>query len=256
MAVEFGGRIAPLLGSSPTGYWLDGGTAWNVTAVINGATGERWVDNGTRSGTVSAGATYAMAYQHQYQVSAAASPSGGGSTSFARVWADAGSSVTLGATAASGWRFEGWSGSGSGAFSGNSSSPSFSVGGPGSETALFYPGLTITVSGSGSVGYSYGSTEGTVSSAQTLFVPPGTSVTLSPAPSSFIDSFEGWSGTSGSPTNGRVQVSAPQSLTASFSLDFAVVGGVAALAAIVVAGVLVFARRAGRRGAAPQTTMQ
>ena len=98
------------------------------------------------------------------------------------------------------------------------------------------------------MGNSYGGTHGTATSAQTIYLPVGTSVTLTANPSSFFNSFGGWSGalTSGASTQ-QVRVSAPVSVAASFGLDYLAVGGLAAAILMAVLGLALFVRRRGRR---------
>ena len=250
---EFGAASIASLGTSPAGYWMDSGSTWSVEGAVTGAAGERWADNGATSGTVASSSSQTLAYQHQYYVASAISPPGGGTAGLASGWADAGSTVNLGATPNSGWQFEGWSGTGSGAYSGTGTS--FTLTGPANETATFYPGLTISVSGGGSVQYSYGGTKGTVSSSQTIYVPAGTSVALTASTPSFFSSFGGWGGVaSGGGSTQQVQVSSPGALTASFGTNYVVVGGLAAVVILAVLGLALFMRRRGK-GAAGMAAM-
>lgn len=246
-SAEFGAAFSPSLTTSPTGYWLDGGASWRVDRLLTGSTSsERWVTTSTTSGVATQGVTETLTYQHQYYVSVSVTPSAGGTESATNGWYDAGSTFGLSAKESSGWKFEGWSGTGSGAFSGSSANTSFIVNGPTNETALFYPGLTITASGSGSVQYSFGTTTGTVpgGGSAVVYAPIGTTVTLTATASSFLYSFSGWGGAvSGSSSPGQLQLNGPSGVSASFGYNFAVIGGLAVLAAIVVLGLALYLRR-------------
>src|SRR3989475_10196537 len=58
-------------------------------------------------------------------------------------WYDVGFSLTPTGTPAAGWAVGIWQGSGPGAYSGPQARPTIIVGGPISEIAILYPGLTI-----------------------------------------------------------------------------------------------------------------
>ncbi|MDH5627626.1 MAG: T9SS type A sorting domain-containing protein, partial [Candidatus Krumholzibacteria bacterium] len=66
----------------------------------------------------------------------------GGSVAPAGGWYDAGSIVTVTAVPDSGYSFQSWSGSGSGAYSGTQNPRNISINGPVIQTANFVPGIT------------------------------------------------------------------------------------------------------------------
>jgi hypothetical protein len=96
--------------------------------------------------TVTATGTVTGTYKIQYQLTVAVSPSGSGTTTPAvgSYWYDSGSQVTISATAASGYRFQSWIGSGAGSYTGSSSSAQITMNGPITETATFIKVVTIT----------------------------------------------------------------------------------------------------------------
>jgi hypothetical protein len=248
-AVQFGSSGLTTLSLTPSGYWLDGGSAWKADTAIAGATGERWVDNGTTSGTVSAAATETFTYQHQYYVNIASSSLEGGSVSSVNGWLDAGTTVTLSAQASSGWQFEGWNGSGTGFYSGTSPGQSFTLGGSGTETAVFYPGLSVAVSGSGTVQYTVNGVQRTITASNsTVYEPKGTSVTLTASASSFLYAFTGWSGAVTGSSSQTLQLSAPASVVANFGLNFVVMGGIVAVVVVGILGVVLVLRKRGGGG--------
>ena len=53
-ATQFGSKYTVSLTTTPTGYWLDAGTAWSVPASISSG-GQTCTATGTTSGTVSSG---------------------------------------------------------------------------------------------------------------------------------------------------------------------------------------------------------
>ena len=98
---------------------------------------------------VSESGTYGL----QYLVTTSASPGSGGTTSPASEWVSSGSSTTIRATAASGYQFTGWQGSGSGSYSGTANPTTLTPSGPVTEVAEFSPSsealypVTFTESG-------------------------------------------------------------------------------------------------------------
>lgn len=115
----------------------------------------------SRAGNISVlpGNTYEVSYVPAYQVELVAtsggfvSANGGPSQGSVTIWEAAGNVVQLHALSTTGYTFAGWSGSGSGAYSGNQTSPSVTVTGPIVETAAFLPlpgarfNLTIVATG-------------------------------------------------------------------------------------------------------------
>jgi len=144
---------------SPTGAgWYDSGStaSFSVTSPVSGGTGIQYVctgysgdasGSGTTGSIVMSGAkTVTFSWKTQYQLTVAVSPSGGGTTipSVGSYWYDSGSKVTISATAVSGYRFQLWTGSGAGSYTGPSSSAQITMNGPITETAIFIHVVTIT----------------------------------------------------------------------------------------------------------------
>jgi hypothetical protein len=114
--------------------------------------------------------------------------------------------------------------------------------------AKFYPGLTITSGGDGSVSYVVESASPVQAGASsTVYLPVGTTVTFRENPSSFLYEFAGWTGAA-SGTNGSVSivVNGPTSVGAGFSYNYVNIGGIVALV-VVVASVAGFAIRRKRQ---------
>ena len=147
---------------NPTSGWFNAGTSItaSVSSPVSGPSGARYVCTGwTGAGSVPASGTGTSVtftmnapssitwnWKTQYQLTVAVSPSGSGTTTPAvgSYWYDSGSQVTISATAASGYRFQSWIGSGAGSYTGSSSSAQITMNGPITETATFIKVVTIT----------------------------------------------------------------------------------------------------------------
>ena len=96
-----------------------------------------WSDGGAQSHTITApssSTTYTVNFTTQYSLTTAASPSGGGTvTPSGTNWYSSGQSVSVSATASSGYNFTGWSGD----LSGSTNPTSVTMSGPKSITATF-----------------------------------------------------------------------------------------------------------------------
>ena len=132
---------------------------YSYVSSISGSTGTQYVFN-TLSGcgqtaasgtfTPSPGTTCTInaSYTTQYYLTTSASPSSGGTVSPGSEWVNAGASTTITATASSGYNFADWTCSGTGCYSGTSSSETFTPSGPVSETANFAAIVSSTGSAS------------------------------------------------------------------------------------------------------------
>jgi hypothetical protein len=173
--------------------WLDSGSFWNVPGVLQGGlSGERWAAVGVVNGTVGSRTSVGLTYQHEFYVALSANPPEGESLS-GEGWVPAGESIQISASAARGLAFIGWVGSGQSSYSGRNQTSSVAVSGPVEETANYYVSLTIKVVGSGSVLVSYGSSSLSVGDELTIYVAPGTNITLNVKPG-LLENFEGWVG--------------------------------------------------------------
>ena len=245
---QFGSQITPAMGSQT---WADAAPYSFSNPLTGSSSSERWTTD-RATGTVSATGSVVAAYSHQFYVTTALSPASGGSISIGSGWFNSGTAFESAAAADPGWKFEGWTGSGQGGYSGTDSSASVIVNAPLTETATFYPGLTITTSGKGSVSYSAGATNGETGDApsKTIFAPQGTTVELAAKPKSFIYSFTGWTGAgSSNDKTTSIVLDSPVNLTAAFSYNWVIIGtGFAVLiAAVIVLAFLSVLKRSKRR---------
>jgi len=149
---------------NPRSGWFNAGTSMtaSVSSPVSGPSGTRYVCAGwTGAGSVPASGTGTSVtftmnarssitwnWKTQYQLTMQVDPSGSGSASPAigSYWYDAGSSVPISATAASGYVFQSWVGSGTGSYSGTENSASITMSDPITETAKFVVQVTMTVS--------------------------------------------------------------------------------------------------------------
>ncbi|MGD1040667.1 MAG: hypothetical protein ABR914_07575, partial [Dehalococcoidales bacterium] len=183
-----------------------------------------------------------VSYFHQYYVTFSQNSADGGSISSKNDWYEAGISVQANASANGGWQFENWSGSGTGSYSGTDSSGNVTIDSPVTETAVFYPGLTMTVSGKISVSYTYGTVTGAVPAGapETIYAPVGTSVQLTAKPKSFIYSFAGWTGAvTDNKSSIATVLDAPQNINADFAYNYLNIGLIAAGIIIVIAAAII-----------------
>ena len=112
--------------------------AWKATSGITSS----------RSGTLtvpSGGGDVEASYKRQYYLTVKANPSTGGTVSPSSGWRDAGSSVTISASADPGYRFDGWEGSGVGSYTGRSDTATIRMEEPITETAYFVSGGSFTL---------------------------------------------------------------------------------------------------------------
>ncbi|MEM4839516.1 MAG: hypothetical protein QXX90_02305 [Candidatus Micrarchaeaceae archaeon] len=131
---------------------------YSYASPISGGTGTQYVFSSlTGCGQTASSGTFtpsqttctiSASYTEQYYLTMAVSPSGDGTVSPGSEWINAGSSVTITATASSGYNFVDWTCSGTGCYSGTSSSETFTPSGPVSETANFAAIVSSTGSAS------------------------------------------------------------------------------------------------------------
>ncbi len=232
--------------TSSSSVWMDAGSSYSYRNPLAGsASSERWY-SATSMGTIGGAGTITASFHHQYSLTIGPASLQGGSVTPSAGWYDAGTTLQVSSSASLGWEFEGWTGTGSGSYSGPLNSTSIQLNGPITENASFYPGLKIIATDGGSVSYSYGSVSETVSpgTTKTVYVPPGMTISLSSVSSSFLYAFTGWTGASNRTTS-QVQetLASPASLRANFSYNVAALSGiVVALVAVLVAGLLLYRR--------------
>ena len=245
-AKQFGEAFVAIVRSGLNTYFLDAGSNWSVPNPLQGGSSqERWEADGPTKGNLTAASTITLNYHHQYLVATGISPPAGGNITNLTGWHDQGITLQLSATASRGWKFEGWNGSGTGAYSGGSNLSSFLVVSPVQENATFYPGLGMVAGTNGQISFSFGSTTGVIpaSTSATIFVPDGTIITLKAGPSSILYTFSGWSeGVSGASSTTSLTLTSPSSARASFEINIPLLGGIAA-AILAVAVAFVFRSR-------------
>jgi len=224
---------------SGTREWVDAGERFAYRKDIPGqGSGARWHRYEPASGAVGGPLSVSPVYYQQFYVNVLADSVRGGTLFTRGGWYNASGTVRLLAAASPGWSFAGWSGSGKGSYTGNSTSAAVSLlSGPVNETAVFEPGLTVSAGSGLDVYVNYtGAARGTVVSGSTvtLYVPLGATATLTAKPAIFLYAFGGWNGAaSGSAPTATVVVQGPVSVIASstFSLEAIAAFGAAVVAA-------------------------
>src|SRR5436309_11920849 len=239
--------------------WVDAGSAYSFPSSLVGSNAsDRWLADALNpNGTIVGSGAIEVAYRHQAFLTFGFQGPAESSISPASGWFDVGASLTPIVTPAARWALGTWIGTGSGAYSGPQASPTILVGGPISEIAILYPGLTITAGAGGSVSYSYGGISGTVAggSTRTLYVPTGTTVMVVASPSSSYTFAHGRGATSSNRSTVNVTVPTPAQATAHFSLSasaaLAFYSSIAAVGIIIALVLLAVAVRRGRRRSEP-----
>jgi hypothetical protein len=230
--------------------WLDSGSLYSVRQTLSLASGDRLMTNGTWTGTSSVNLVVSLTYVRQFYIGIMSNTSYGGSVSPASGWYDSGSKLSLDAVASPGWQFENWEGVGSDSASGSNTSLYLTVGPntPASETALFYPGVTIYATGPMSVSYKDESVSGAIPGGATevVYVPSSTLLNLATSSVAFWDSFQGWRGAiNSSDASTSFTVDGPTTVTSTSGYNYAGIG-VLSVVVLLVAIVGTFALRKRR----------
>ena len=236
-STAFGSPFSMPLTTQPQAIWVDAGAYYSVLSSFPSSnSSERWYSTASTAGTITSPMNLTVAYVLQYYVTTQSNPSTGGAVLPQSGWFDAGSSIVLRPSASAGWIFVNWNGSGAGSYTGSEGNATVDVNGPITETADFYPGVTVST-GQVSVTYSYGTTSGSIppGATETIYAPPGTSILLTATPSLFVFSFSGWTGGVTASTN-KITITSdlPTSLVANSSYNFVNLG-ILAVAIMVVA---------------------
>jgi Divergent InlB B-repeat domain len=246
-AATFGSSLIQTLTIQPQALWVDSSATYSVTNLLSGATStEQWQPSASTTGNVVSSSTINIPYYHQYYVTINQNPKTGGVVSSVSNWYNAGTSLQSDASANPGWQFESWSGSGQGSYSGENSSALTTVESALTETATFYPGLTITVSDKLSVAYVYGTSSGLVPSNtfKIIYSPSGTDFQLTAKPKLFIYSFAGWTGSiTDKKSNVSTALNTPQNITANFSYNYVNIGLTGAGVIILIAAAIILVTR-------------
>ncbi len=238
---SFGATHSSALATTAISYWADTGTNYNISSVITGSQ-ERWITNSSTIGEVTSQLSLNFIYNQQYYVTMQ-TPQTGGTVNPASEWINAGNSISISNTAIQGWKFEFWTGTGTGSYSGSTNSTTIDVQAPIIENATFYVGLTIVTSSDGSVSYTYGNSGNVqVTSQANVYVAPGTVVTLNANPSSLLYKLNSWSGAvTGASAQTSVTVSSPSTAEAQFGRNYVNIGVIVAvvvIALIIIAAVM------------------
>ena len=253
---SFGNSSSVALQTSPEGYWIDSGSSWSVSPkTLNGSSSplERWSASNSSSFSGIANSSNPVIdpnYVHQYFVNFTVNTPLGGSVQNESGWYGANQSIPISATAQNGWKLFGWSGGGQ--VTNSTGSELLLLNGPANETAVFYAPIVLSASANGQISYSTNATSGMVGagSSETIFVAPGTSISLSATSSSMLYSFGGWSisgnNASSSSPSFTVDISGPASVGASFSLSFTIIALLACASIAVVATVGILVSRGGK----------
>ncbi len=229
--------------------WADAQAGYAYDAALAGATaGVRWGAGANGTGTVTAPGTVLAVYRQQFHLGVVSDPASLASAVAGAGWYNAGAPATLTATPPTGWQFGSWSGDASGA----ASSVTVSVLRPMNVTATFDAGLTIAAGTGGFVAYAYGPVTGTVAagSSVTIYVPVGTTVTLTASGAAWTQAFQGWSGAaSGNQATTTIQVSGPGTVSGSFALSVLSIAALSLLVILLIAAVVALAIVRRRRRA-------
>jgi hypothetical protein len=115
---------------------VDAGSTWSVTPnpLTGSSSSQRWSSTEALTGTASA-TTILFSFQHQYYLTMLVS--GPGAVSPSNGWYNWGAKATIKATANSGHKFKSWKGSGTGSYTGTSSSHTITMNAAITETATF-----------------------------------------------------------------------------------------------------------------------
>jgi hypothetical protein len=248
----FGNPIRAVL-KVPELVWADYGTSYNFTSMVSGNSSlERWISGSGSSGTILSQPIIKSTYQTQFYVAISQPRHGGGVIlSLASGWYNASSVIPVSAEIESGWTLSDWQGTGAGSYSGNSTDPSLTVDSPVTETAVFYPALTISASKGGTVSFEYDGKSSVVSDGHsiTIYVPPLTEISLSAATSSDLNIFTSWSGALNSGSKSiSLQVRTPEKLVAGFGFNYPIflVSAVAIIMLAVLMLTSIYRRRDGK----------
>jgi hypothetical protein len=115
---------------------VDAGSTWSVSPNPLGgsSSSQQWYSTQALTGTASV-TTIIFSFQHQYYLTIKVS--GPGSVTVSSGWCNAGQSVTIKATPKSGHKFNSWTGTGSGSYTGTSASHTITMNAAITETATF-----------------------------------------------------------------------------------------------------------------------
>jgi uncharacterized membrane protein len=124
------------------------------------------------------------------------------------------------------------------------------VNAPLTETAAFYPGLTINTSSNLFVRYSWDGAKGAVGAdtTGTIYAPPGTAIQLNARPTLFIYAFKGWTGAAtGKSSNLSIVLTGPQNISTGSSVDYLNIGIMCAVVILIIAAIIIIVTRRNKK---------
>lgn len=173
-----------------------------------------WSDGGALSHSVTpqTNTTFTANFATQYLLTMNAGAGAGGSVSPAGGWQNAGTPVNISATASNGFVFVGWTGAGSGSYSGSNNAVAITMNAPITQTAAFTPATRIIALGGD---LNFGNVSLGSSTARTLTISNTGNTTLTVSGLGYPAGFNGnWSGIIAASTATNVQVTfAPVAVT-------------------------------------------
>src|SRR5205807_7650390 len=137
-----------------------------------------WSGGGTISHTVTPtkNATYTATFTTQYYLTVSAGT--GGKATPSSGWKNSGAAVSISATPSAGYTFSGWTGNGTGSYSGTTNPASITMSGPITESAAFTQNAVQVTVQTNLAGMSFAVDGTTYTSAQTFSWTPGSSHTI------------------------------------------------------------------------------
>ncbi len=246
--ISFGQERSTALNSSLS-VWADYGTSYSYPGLIAVGAAERLAAYSDSNGTILSQSLVAVKYQTQYYVAISQPRERGGEIlSLSSGWYNSSDVLTLFSLSDPGWKLGMWSGTGTGSYSGNSTNATIRVNAPITETAVFYPALTIASGNGGTVSFSYDGKIETVDSGRsaTIYVPPLSVVSLSASSSSVLELFTNWHGAVSSASKSIVvQVHTPEKVEAAFDFNYPLilVSVVTLTGAVLLIALSVYRRR-------------
>jgi hypothetical protein len=165
LSYYFAGSLTnvPIPTTSAVSVWIDAGTSWQIPlAICNSnpcsSSGEQWAlsTKEPSTGVASSGSTNVITvkYFHQFYLTLVANPTNGGtvtaivnSVSVGSGWINASQQFTITASpnAAQGYLFNGWTGTGTGSYTGSQQTATVTMNAPITETGNFIPGTTVVL---------------------------------------------------------------------------------------------------------------